>query len=123
MKESTKPLIQFLEQFPHLSQVRKIISDNGPAFVSKEFISWCDKHNIQKINTAPYNPQANGMAERRIRDIKMFLTLYPNQVGGWKETLQKAHLNRSYHSTIGCSPHFKAFGTTDPFPADKIFNV
>lgn len=125
MKESSKALIEYFKAFPQLSKVKTIISDNGKSFTSKEFVNWCESKGIKTKTTTPYNPQSNGMALRRIRDIKLYLSLYPKQVGGWKVTLQKAvkHLNRSFHSSIGCSPHFKAFGKSDPYPADEEFNV
>ena len=125
MKEASKPLIDFFKSFAHLDKVKTIISDNGRAFISADFVNWCKERGITTKTVAPYNPQANGLVERRIRDIKLYLALYPMQVGGWKVTLQMAvkHLNRSYHSSLGCSPHFKAFGKADPFPADHYFQV
>lgn len=65
------------------------------------------------------------MAEKRIRDIKQYLALYPKVPVGWKTALQQAkkHLNRSFNSSIGCSPHFKAYGVSDPFHANLEFKV
>jgi transposase InsO family protein len=51
---------------------RKIMllrSDNGREYTSNEFGSFCRDAGIKRELTAPYNPQQNGVAERKYRTI------------------------------------------------------
>ncbi|CAB3999346.1 Transposon Ty3-G Gag-Pol poly [Paramuricea clavata] len=41
-----------------------VVSDNGPAFVSKEFEEFLRKNGVRHVTSAPYNPSFNGLVER-----------------------------------------------------------
>ena len=47
--------------------IKRILSDNGPAFRSKEFKAACQQLGIQQKFTRAYRPQTNGKAERFIQ--------------------------------------------------------
>lgn len=51
----------------------ELVSDNGPPFDSHGFRQFCKKKDINYINTPPYNPQFNGLAERSVRIIEEYL--------------------------------------------------
>ena len=56
------------EAYPH--QKPRVISDNGPQFISqdfKEFINICE---MTHVRTAPYYPQSNGKIERYHKSLK-----------------------------------------------------
>ena len=118
-------LIQWLKQLPFFKSVKKIISDNGTSFQSEEFKRFCSDNQIKQSFSGPYHPEGNGLAERHIQEVKLFMSLYPHFAGGWKSCLEAAtkHHNRSYCSSIGCSPHFKLTGQSALFPADKEFGI
>jgi transposase InsO family protein len=40
-------------------------SDNGGEYTSKEFVNFCKNVGIKRELTTPYNPQQNGVAERK----------------------------------------------------------
>jgi transposase InsO family protein len=44
-------------------------SDNGVEYTSKEFLDYCVAMGIKKELTVPYNPQQNGVAERKNKTI------------------------------------------------------
>ena len=44
-------------------------SDNGGAYIYKDFIDFCAKEGIKREWAAPYNPQQNGVAEGKNRMI------------------------------------------------------
>ena len=44
-------------------------SDNAGEYTSKEFVSFCRDVGIKRELTTPYNPQQNGVAERKNRTI------------------------------------------------------
>jgi len=122
---TSKQLIKWLLSLPFFTSIKRIISDNGTSFTSKEYNKFAQDNAISINYCAPYHPEGNGMAERHVQSIKLFLALYPNFKNGWKSCLEAAtnHHNRSYCSSIGCSPLFKSTGKPTIFPADKEFGI
>jgi transposase InsO family protein len=47
--------------------IRRVLTDNGPAFRSKQFAAACGKLKLKHSFTRPYRPQTNGKAERFIQ--------------------------------------------------------
>lgn len=47
--------------------IKRLITDNGSAFRSKDFVKKCAQLNIRNKFTRPYRPQTNGKAERFIQ--------------------------------------------------------
>jgi transposase InsO family protein len=47
--------------------IRRIMTDNGSAFVSREFARTLDSLGLRHIRTRPYTPRTNGKAERFIQ--------------------------------------------------------
>lgn len=64
MKEQdTETIIQrALEKFP--GETPRIISDNGPQFIAKEFKQFIRVCGLSHVRTSPYYPQSNGKLER-----------------------------------------------------------
>jgi len=56
------------EKFP--GQTPRIISDNGPQFIAKEFKQFIRICGMTHVRTSPYYPQSNGKLERYHRTIK-----------------------------------------------------
>jgi putative transposase len=56
------------EQFPGVTP--RIISDNGPQFVAKDFKEFIRLCGMTHVKTSPYYPQSNGKIERFHRTIK-----------------------------------------------------
>jgi transposase InsO family protein len=50
-------------------RVRQIMSDNGSAYCSAPFATWCATHRIEHLRTRPYRPRTNGKAERFIQTM------------------------------------------------------
>jgi transposase InsO family protein len=50
------------EQFP--GHATRVISDNGPQFISKDFKQFIRIAGMQHVRTSPYYPQSNGKCER-----------------------------------------------------------
>lgn len=125
MKESSRAVIEYLQQQPFIEKVRTLVSDNGAAFRSKQFADWADANNIQLRFTAPYHPASNGMAERRVREVKRFLKCYMVNERCWKTLVEAAykHINRSFCSAIGCTPYFKAFGRSPKLDMDTDYGI
>jgi len=56
------------EKFP--GQTPRIISDNGPQFIAKDFKAFIRVCGMTHVRTSPYYPQSNGKLERYHRTIK-----------------------------------------------------
>lgn len=56
------------ERFPNATP--RIISDNGPQFVAKDFKQFIRLSGMTHVRTSPYYPQSNGKLERYHRTIK-----------------------------------------------------
>ncbi len=48
---------------------RKVISENGPAYLSRSFAKACKALYLKHIRTGPYTPRANGKAERLFQTL------------------------------------------------------
>jgi transposase InsO family protein len=70
MKESDVEIIlqRAHEKFPDATP--RIISDNGPQFISKDFKEYIRISGMTHVKTSPYYPQSNGKLERYHRTIK-----------------------------------------------------
>ena len=70
MKESDVEIIlqRAHEKFPDAKP--RIISDNGPQFIAKDFKEFIKISGMTHVKTSPYYPQSNGKLERYHRTIK-----------------------------------------------------
>lgn len=70
MKETDVEIIlqRALEKFPDAKP--RIISDNGPQFIAKDFREFIRISGMTHVKTSPYYPQSNGKLERYHRTIK-----------------------------------------------------
>lgn len=70
MKETDVELIvqKALEAFPGVHP--KLISDNGPQFIAKDFKEFIRLAGMTHVRTSPYYPQSNGKQERMQGSIK-----------------------------------------------------
>jgi len=57
-----------LEKFPQAKP--RIISDNGPQFIAKDFKEFVRLTGLTHVRTSPYYPQSNGKIERWHRSLK-----------------------------------------------------
>jgi transposase InsO family protein len=49
--------------------IKVLRSDNGGEYSSRQFVDFCAQHGIRRQMTIPYNPQQNGVTERKNRAI------------------------------------------------------
>ena len=106
MKEADVELVlqRAREKYPHAKP--RIISDNGPQFISRDFKEFIRLTGMTHVRTSPYYPQSNGKLERWNKSFK---------VEGWRPGLiqdleQARALTQAYvehynevrlHSAIG----------------------
>jgi hypothetical protein len=88
-------------------KIKILRSDNGGEYTSKEFVSFCRDVGIKRELTTPYNPQQNGVAERKNRTImEAVKTMIHDQdlsMCLWAEAAMAVVYvqNRLSHSTLG----------------------
>ena len=70
MKETDVELIvqRALESFPGVKP--KLISDNGPQFIARDFKDFIREVGMTHVRTSPYYPQSNGKQERMQGTVK-----------------------------------------------------
>ena len=51
----------------------KLVTDNGPQFVSKDVATLCRSNGIKHICVSPYHLSSNGLAERLLQTFKVAL--------------------------------------------------
>lgn len=70
MKEGDVELIvqRCLERYPGVSP--RVISDNGPQFIAKEFKVFIREAGMTHVRTSPFYPQSNGKIERFHKTLK-----------------------------------------------------
>jgi hypothetical protein len=87
-------------------KIKILMSDNGGEYTSNEFGRFCRDVGIKRELTTPYNPQQNGVAERKNRTIMEALkTMIHDQdlpMHLWAEEARTIYVqNRLSHSALG----------------------
>ena len=88
-------------------KISTIRSDNGGEYFSKEWIKFCEDHGIMHEHTVPYNPQQNGIAERKNKTLldasRCMLKVAGLHNQFWEEAVATACYlqNRSPHKVLG----------------------
>jgi transposase InsO family protein len=49
--------------------IERVMTDNGPPYVSQRWKIWCADHDLRHLRTRPYRPRTNGKAERFIQTM------------------------------------------------------
>lgn len=92
---------------------KTLVSDQGTEFLSKVMADTCKLLKIQKINTSPYHPQANGALERSHRTLGDYLRHYVNKdQRNWDSYIPYAMFvfNSSEHRITGKQPYQLLYG-------------
>ena len=112
------------------TKVTTIRTDNGGEYCSKEWINFCNTHGIRHEYSVSYNPQQNGVAERRNRTLldacQSMLQVAGLQNEYWQEGVATSCYlrNRSPHKVLGSNtPYFLWFKRKPHVGHLRIFGV
>jgi putative transposase len=101
-----------LERYPGANP--RVISDNGPQFIARDFKEFIRLSGMTHVRTAPYYPQSNGKIERWHKTLKQ-TTIRPKEPG----TLEEARkLVASFVQRYNTVRLHSAIGYVTP--ADKL---
>lgn len=112
-----------LEKFPDARP--RIISDNGPQFISKDFKEFVRISGMTHVRTSPYYPQSNGKLERYHKTIKgtcirVHTPLSLDDVYRLVTDFVEHYNNKRLHSAIGyITPTDKLAGRTEAIRAAR----
>jgi putative transposase len=112
-----------LEKFPN--ERPRIISDNGPQFIAKDFKEFVRLTGVTHVRTSPYYPQSNGKLERWHGSLKgeRFRLAAPTSVHAARRVVASfvAHYNQvRLHSALGyVTPEDKLAGLEDVIFAER----
>ena len=83
---------------------QKVVTDNGPSFVSTEFKEFMVRNAIKHVTSAPYHPSSNGLAERAVQSFKHGTKRIPGDT--IQERISKFLFNyrNTLHTTTGVPP-------------------
>ena len=70
-----------LESWAAWNKPRELKTDNGPAYTSQSFTSFCTQMGVTLRHGLPYNPQGQGIIERAHRTLKEVLEKQKGGVG------------------------------------------
>lgn len=106
MKEADVELVLQKAREKHPQARPRIISDNGPQFVAREFKEFIRLAGMTHVRTSPYYPQSNGKCERVIKTVKVegLRPAAPSDEAEAREVIERTvrHYNDvRLHSAIG----------------------
>ena len=125
MKESDVEIIlqRAHEKFPDARP--RIISDNGPQFISKDFKEFIRISGMTHVKTSPYYPQSNGKLERYHKTIKSTCIRVntPLSLSDARRVVTdfvNKYNNARLHSAIGyVTPADKLYGRAELIQAER----
>ena len=97
----------------------QLITDNASYYVKGNFPQLCKFLGIKLSPVTAYHPQANGIAESKVKALKNIIrALVKENHTNWDQLLHYAlfSFNTAFNQTIGCSPFFANHGQEPNFP-------
>ena len=92
--------------------MKQLLCDNATYFVGKEVQQFCDEKHIKLSPVTAYHPQANGIAESKVRALRLLLKTLCTQYNNWEQYLEAALFayRTTFHPTIKETPFFLNYG-------------
>jgi len=82
----------------------RLLSDNGPCYLSKDLSAYLENHHLQHIRSAPHHPMTQGKIERYHRSMKNVVKLqnyfYPWELEQAIEAFVEYYNHKRYHEAL-----------------------
>ena len=82
----------------------RLLSDNGPSYISADLAEWLDKRNMDHVRGAPCHPQTQGKIERWHQTLKNRILLenyyLPGDLEARIDTFVDHYNHRRYHESL-----------------------
>ncbi|XP_037505881.1 uncharacterized protein K02A2.6-like [Rhipicephalus sanguineus] len=97
-----------------------IVSDNGPAFTSAQYLDFLTRNGIRRMLVPPYHPASNGAAERAVQTVKN--KLKKSRLGNFQTQLSRFlfHYRTTPHEVTGRPPCELLTGRAFKTPLDVL---
>ena len=122
--ERTMARVLYNNYFSVFSFPQHPMSDQGTEYYRKVIAAMCSLLGVKKIQTTPYHPQTNGLAERVHQTLQHMI----GKLDSEKRKKWPAHIGSiiiAYNSTrslvTGYSPYYLMFGQRPRLPIDLLF--
>lgn len=99
---------------------RKVISDNGKAFISNEIKQFYASNGIQAATSPAYHPATNGQAERYVAELKRALLKDADKSIQCRLARFLYRQHTTIHTTTGMTPARAMFGRELLCPLDLL---
>ena len=111
-----------LEIFSRVGKPLRLLSDQGSQFVGKVISKLCKSLQIERIQSAPYHPEGNGVVERMHSTLGAMLTKASNQGLDWVGQIPFAMfaLRSAPNRDTGFSPFDLVYGRHVRTPLDIL---
>jgi hypothetical protein len=111
-----KVIMDFLEGhiFSRFGYPKKLVTDNAQAFKSNSMIEFCIEYSIKLVQSTPYYPQGNGLAESSNKSLRRIIKkLLAKNKKSWDSKLKFSLWDDriSNKKSIGISPFRMVYGT------------
>ena len=97
--------IAILETGVSEDEMPRLLTDNGPCYVSNEFNNYLIEKNMGHVRGAPYHPQTQGKIERYHRTMKNIVKLenyfFPDELRAKLAEFVNYYNNKRYHESLG----------------------
>ena len=102
---------------------RVLISDNGSQFTCEQMKDFRKKHGIEKIETAPYRPQSNGLVERFHGILVPMVSKYSDDKRDWADLLSLVlyFIRVTPAQSSGFSPYKIVHGWEPASPVELLY--
>ena len=90
----------------------RVVTDNGPQFVAKEFEDFCTANGVKHTLSAPYHPATNGEAERFVQTFKRNLKCRSTTSADVDKSICRFLITyrTTPHTATGMSPSYMLMG-------------
>eukprot|EP00477_Mikrocytos_mackini_P000223 GAHX01000236.1.p1 GENE.GAHX01000236.1~~GAHX01000236.1.p1 ORF type:complete len:505 (+),score=69.11 GAHX01000236.1:395-1909(+) len=105
----TEDILQVLEKkwIPKHGTPKRILTDNGPQYISTRFEDFCESNGIKHIKTTPFNPTSNSLSERLNQQLGNVVRMAKGSTFGDIKRRSHKRLNLCADRTTGFSPYEK----------------